>query len=542
VIRKSGDIDVHVIRVDDGDAPPVRTAQAPPAPLRHEVHLRPYLDALGYTAAATAAAWALFTPPDLSTEAMIQLLGVVLAALRCGTGPSILSAILSALAFNFLFTEPRFSFRIDDPSYLVACGAMLLVGLAISTLVNRVRERAAAVQEHERESLALYSLTRELADAHTDADIARVTLAHLRDAIAGDLAFMVPVGPEAISAAGVLASYGLPDWLGPNEFGVARWCWLHGQPAGEGTTNLPGSAGLFLPLAARQGRNGVLAVRRAAGRPPISSKQRLLLETFAEQAALALERVRMADERQRARQEAETERLRSTLLASVSHDLRTPLAAITGAASSLADGSARLSEATRRELVGGILEQTRRLNDLIANLVFATRLESGSIELRKEWTSIEEVIGAALRRAHEPLRDHQVRVHVPPSLPLVQADPVLIEQGLYLLFENAASHTPKGSDVDVRAWAQDGSLLIEVSDNGPGIPEAERARVFRRFVRRPGSAGMGLGLPICEGIFMAHGGRAWAVGGRERGAAFRVLLPLPAAQPPRPTEAEVAQS
>jgi two-component system sensor histidine kinase KdpD len=312
--------------------------------------------------------------------------------------------------------------------------------------------------------------------------------------------------------------------------------WLHGKPAGESTSNLPGAMGLFLPLLTRQGRLGVLAVRRAERTLAISSRQRLLIETFAEQATLALERVRMADERQRARQQAETERLRSTLLSSVSHDLRTPLATITGAASSLADAGMQLPEATRRELAAGIPEQTQRLNDLIANLVFATRLESGDVELRKEWTSIEEVIGAALRRAHDQLRAHRVAVQVPASLPLVEADPVLLEQGLYILLENAARHTPAGTAVEVRAWTAESALLVEVRDQGPGVAEADRLRVFRRFERGARSAGMGLGLSICEGIFRAHGGRVWIEPGPADGAAFRALLPLPAAQPRAPAE------
>jgi two-component system sensor histidine kinase KdpD len=173
--------------------------------------------------------------------------------------------------------------------------------------------------------------------------------------------------------------------------------------------------------------------------------------------------------------------------------------------------------------------------------VFATRLEAGGVELRKEWTSIEEVVGAALRRAQDQLREHQVQAQIAPSLPLVEADPVLLEQGLYILLENAARHTPKGTRVDVRAWTQDDAMLVEVSDEGPGIPEPDRTRVFQRFVRGPRSAGMGLGLAICEGIFKAHGGRAWIEPGRERGIAFRVLLPLPAAQPPPPADVDEAR-
>jgi two-component system sensor histidine kinase KdpD len=540
LIGRSGDIDVHAIRVDgERDGPAPAADAAPPSPRRSAP--RHYLLALGCTALATGAAWLLYSPPDLSSEAMVMMLGIVLAALLCGIGPALVAALVSVAAFNFLFTEPRFSFAVADPTDVVALLVMLIVGFTMASLVERVHERAEATQERERETAALFSLTRELAQSETVADVGQTTVAHLRDAFAGDIAVLVPTADGALGEGSVVASSGVPDWLDERALAVARWCWDHGKAAGEGTPNLPGSPASFVPLHAPEGRAGVLALRRAPGNSAIPARQRLLLATFAEQAALALGRVRSTAERLRAQRDAERERLRSTLLSSVSHDLRTPLATITGAASSLLDDGARHGEAARRELAQSVLDEAQRLDDLIANLVFATRLDAGGVELRREWVSIEEVVGAALRRAAEPLRSHRVDLHIAPDLPLVQADAVLLEQALYNLLENAARHTAPGTRVEVGCEAKDGSLVLEVADEGPGVPAADRERVFRRFERGPKSAGMGLGLPICAGIFEAHGGRVWVATDRAVGAAFRASLPLPAEPPQRPVEApEVA--
>jgi len=536
VIRQSRDIDVYVIRGEaEGETAarvPTDEAVAPPS----RIEWGKWSSALAYTACSVALAWLLFAPPDLSAEALLLILGVVVTALRCGRWPSLLASLLSALAFNFLFIEPRHTFSVTEPSYLFAFGAMVLVGLTLSSLVAEVRERAEAAREREAEGTALHSLTRELADAQTVEEIGRITLAHVRDLVRADLAMLVAARGGVLDIGSLVGVVGDTDWLGQDEFAVARWCHDHGKAAGTGTRNLPGTRALFLPLLSRRGKEAVVGVHLGPGRAPLTPKQRLLFDTFLEQAALAFERVALAEERQRARQEAENERLRSTLLASVSHDLRTPLTTITGAASSLVDAAAQHSEATRHELAASILGQANRLNDLIANLMFATRLESGNVQLRREWTSVEEVVGTALRRA--PLRQHRVAVDIAARLPLVDADPVLLEQAVYNLLENAARHTPEGTLVEVRAWTQDAAIVIEVADEGPGIRPAEQSRLFRRFERGSGSAGMGLGLAISEGIVKAHGGRAWAEPGRRRGAAFRLMLPLPPAQPRVPDEAE----
>lgn len=534
VIRRSRGIDVYVIggQADGEPLPPPEAAESRAPAARG--HAKDHAVALGITAVAVAFAWLLFDPPDLSTEALVLTLGVVATAWCCGRWPALVAALLSALAFNFLLIEPRFTFAVAEPAYLLAFVAMGIVGIGVSSLVAAARERTAAARDRESELTALHSLTRELAEAEDSAMIGQVLVSHLRDLLPTDLAVLVAPPGQPVALANLVATHGPTDWIDADSLAVAHWCQDHGKAAGAGTQNLPGTDALFLPLRSRRGKEGVLGLRLRAQPRALTPKQRMLVDTFVEQAALAIERVSLAAERHRAHQEMEAERLRSTLLASVSHDLRTPLTTITGAASSLVNAHELHDAATRQELAASILAQANRLNDLIANLVFATRLESGHVDLRRQWTSLEEVVGAALRRA--PLQQHRVTVHFAAGLPLVDADPVLLEQAVYNLLENAARHTPAGTQVEVLAFRQDDGVVLEVADDGPGIAPASHDTVFRRFVRGAGSAGMGLGLAITEGIVKAHGGRAWIVPDRARGVAFRVLLPIPAAQPQVPHE------
>jgi len=541
VIRHSGDIDVYVIHDDaEVDAAP-RPAAAPQSRHGWRPDWRGHAGAVLWTALAVATAWLLFEPPDLSVEALVLILGVVVTAQRHGRWPAVAASLLGALAFDYLFIEPRFTFTVADPAYLFAFGVMLAVGLTVGSLVVQLRERAAAAREHEAEVTVLHSFARELADAETVEDIGRTTVAHLRDVVRADLAVLVATPGEAIGLAGVVATHGAIDWLGPSELAIARWCWDHGTAAGLGTNNLPGTGVLFVPLRSLRGKEGVLGLHPHRVDDAPDTKHRLLLDTFAEQAALAFERLALAEERQRARNEAAAERLRSTLLASVSHDLRTPLATITGSASSLLD-DASTDLAVRNELLHGIATEAHRLNELIANLVFATQLEDGRTTLRTQWTSVEEIVGAALRRARDVLQQHEVDVAVAADLPLLQADPVLLEQAIYLLLDNAARHTPAGTHVRVAASAQGHELAIEVADDGPGIPAPMRARIFQRFERGEGSTGMGLGLPICAAILAAHGGTASLLPSSGRGATFRLRLPVPSEQPRLPPSDDDAEA
>lgn len=532
VIRNSRDMDVAVIDCESEQA----TTPTAPRPGVHgpasRTTPRDYVMAIGFTAAAVAAAMSAFDPPDLSTEAMMLMLGVAAAAHWCGRWPSLLAALLSALSFNFLMIEPRYTFDIADPSYLLAFSAMAVIGIGIGTLVAAVRESANAARTREDEVAAMLSLTRELADANDVQEVGRITLSHLRDVVRSDLAvFVVPAGGEIVMGA-LVATHGPTDWLDPAALAVARWSHLHGKPAGAGTSELPGTRGLFLPLQSKRGKEGVLGLHVDPDRGVPSPHQRRIVDAFAEQAAAACERLALAVERALARSEIETERLRSTLLASVSHDLRTPLTTITGAASRLVHEASSLDAVTRDELAGSLLSESNRLNDLVANLLFATRLESGAITLRKQWTSIAEVVGSALGRS--PLEGRTVDVRIAPDLPFLDADPILLEQAIFNLLDNAARHTPPGTRVAIRGNAQDDAVVVDVEDDGPGIDPERRDSLFRRFARGRHSSGLGLGLAICSGIVLAHGGHVQVEPVEPRGTRFRLRLPVPSTQPRLP--------
>jgi two-component system sensor histidine kinase KdpD len=310
---------------------------------------------------------------------------------------------------------------------------------------------------------------------------------------------------------------------------VVEWVWQHEQAAGQSTDTLPSANALFVPLRGSRGKLGVLAVSPSEPRRFFDPDQRQLLDTFASQLAGALERARLAQEAQRAQIETETERMRSSLLSSVSHDLRTPLAVVTGAASTLLEDDAKLAPTSRRELLETVQEESMRLTRLVRNLLDMTRLASGALRVTKEWQPLEEVIGSALNRVEDRLKGREVKVTLPDDLPLVPLDAVLLEQVLINLLENAAKYTPAGTPIEISARAEPPGVLVEIADRGPGIPAEDASRVFEKFFRLPRegrSGGAGLGLAICRGVVEAHGGKIWAENRPEGGAVFRFTLPI----------------
>ncbi len=477
---------------------------------------------------------------ELSNVSMVLLAGVVIAAVAFGRGPAVLAAVLAVAVYDFGFVPPRFTLRVSDTQYLVLLAVMLLVAIVTGTLTAWLRDQRGAAEARERQTAALYRLGHDLANARTAAEVLRAAAERITSLLGTPVAALLP-GPDGR----VEVVQGDPDLFGggEDERRIAQWAYENGEPAGLEGQGFPSPRALHLPLRAAARSLAVLAVR--APQPPAAWGAGLhLLRAMAAQAALALERCRLADEAQEARTQAETERARSTLLSSVSHDLRTPLAAITGAASSLRETGAGLPEATRRELVDEIFEQSERLNRLIGNLLDMTRLESGALRVRKEWHSLEEVIGAALVRLEAALGDRPVRVRVPEDLPLAPLDDVLFEQVVWNLVENAHKQAPPGTEIEIAASIRGGALVVEVADRGPGLAPGEERRVFEKFYRgrhagtRPG---FGLGLAICRGIVEAHGGTIEAANRPGGGALFTVCLPLEG-EPPRIEEEPEAEA
>ena len=522
IVRGSGEVDVYIISGERGEelqaARPATGGRAKPAQ---------YLWSAAVVLASTVLCWAMHGRFDRSNLIMVYLLGVAFVATRYGRGPSAFTALLSVAAFDFFFVPPYLTFAVADTQYLVTFGVMLLVSVLISTLAARVRAQADAARQRERRTQVLYAMSRDLAAARTVEEVARTTSRHVTDVLGGRAAVLVPASGGALAPAS-----GDAETDTARERAVAQWAFDHGQVAGLGTDTLPGASAAWFPLRGSQSTLGVAGVSPDPAHLPLRPDQRDLLEALVRQAASGLERARLAEEAQQARVDVEAERLRSTLLSSVSHDLRTPLATITGAASTLLQ-DASLGNDSRQELQAAIYEEAVRLNRLVTNLLDMTRLESGSLQINRDWHSVEELVGSALARLEPVLRGRTVRARVPGDLPLVPVDGILVEQALVNLLENAAKHTDPPGAVEISARAEKGSMMVEVSDEGPGLPPGTEERVFEKFYRA-GSArrGFGLGLPICRAIATAHGGDVRAERRDPRGTRFRLTLPLGETPPP----------
>jgi two-component system, OmpR family, sensor histidine kinase KdpD len=521
LVQGSGEIDVYVISGEREDAPaplPVRAAT-----LRTDWVA--YARAAAIVAVATAVDWLGFPFSELANLVMVYLLGIVAVAMRHGRGPSLFAAVLSVAAFDFFFVPPFFTFAVSDTRYLFTFAVMLLVGLVISSLTVRIRRQAEAARDRERRTAALYAMSRDLAGTRGVDDILTSAVRHIGDVFRTQVVALLP------DASGRLAPWSgvtPPFALDGNERAVGQWVHEHRQVAGLGTSTLPGASALYLPLVASRGALGALGVRPADRHAFSSPEQFHQLETFVNQTALALERAQLAEQAREAEVSAETERLRNSLLSSVSHDLRTPLATITGAASTMLDGDLNLDRQTQRELIESVRDEADRLNRLVQNLLEMTQLEAGTLKLTRDWHPLEEIVGAALNRLRKRLEDRPLNLKIPPELPLVQIDDVLIEQVLVNLLDNALKYTPAGSPITIVATAGEGRLTVEIADKGPGLPAGQEDRVFERFYRADpiGGRGVGLGLAICRGIIRAHDGRIWAQNLPGGGVAFLFTLPL----------------
>jgi two-component system sensor histidine kinase KdpD len=525
--RKSGDIDVYVI---SGDRLPPTGQAGPRSAARSPIDLLWALGVVALCTAASATVARYLTPVNL---VMIYLLGVVVVSLRFGRRAAILAAVLSVATFDFFVVPPRWTFAVGESEYLITFAVMLLTGLVISTLVARVRFQVDSARRHERRTAALFAISRELAATQSRDQIARTAVEHVTAAVDARAVILLPDPQRKLVPLGSDVGGFLPS---EHDEAVAKWVLEHGEVAGRGTKTLPGAEAVYLPLAASHGTVGVLGVVTTDERAA-DPEQLRLLEALAALAGLALERAALTAEAERIRLDMETERLRSSLLSAVSHDLRTPLSVITGAASTLLDGDRPPTASTVQELVTAILNEAERLNRLVGNLLDMTRLEAGALQVHKQWQPIEEVLGAVLNRLSRLLADHPVATHLPPDLPFAPFDDLLIQQVLINLLENVVRHTPPGTSIDLSACVQDHALQVEVADRGPGLPAGDPQRLFEKFARGADAdarRGAGLGLAICRGIIALHGGQIHAENRPAGGAVFRFSLPLEGSPPASP--------
>ncbi len=526
LVRRSGEIDIYVISSEQEVAPPRRAARRV-----RRTNWRELAWTIAMVVSATAIGQAMFPYFELSSIIMVFLLGVVIVAPLLSRPFTILASILSVAAFDFFFVPPYFTFAVADKRFIVTFAIMLIVAIVISSLTLRIRQQADAARHRERRTAALYDLSRELASTGDAESLLRAAVRHISEVFASRAVVLLPMPGGGLATK---AAHPAPFEIDAHEGGVSQWVYEHGQMAGLGTETLPGARALYVPLIATRGTVGVLGVQPSDGRAIVDPEQLHLLETFANQTALALERAALAEEAQRAQVDIEAERLRNALLSSVSHDLRTPLTSIAGAASTLLEGERAIDPGTRRDLTQAIHEEAGRLNRLVNNLLDMGRLESGAAQVRREWHPLEEVVGAAIGRLERRLAGRGVTTDLPADLPLVPIDGVLIEQVLINLLDNAIRYTPPGSPIEISARLADQAVTVEIADRGPGLPPGSEQRVFDKFYQagpRGTRDGVGLGLPICRAIVEAHGGRIWAANRPEGGVAFRFTLPLESSPP-----------
>lgn len=491
------------------------------------------------TAAAASVGMALLATPllawlDLANIAMLFLLVVLLVAVRFGRGPSVLATCVSVACFDFFFVPPRFSFAVSDLQYTITFAVMLAVGLITGHLTAGLRFQARVASYRETRARALYEFARELSGVLLTEQIVETTARFVQSTFGVKATLLVPDAEQRLR---------LPPGAEPHEaldIGVAQWAFDHAESAGLGTDTLPANPLFYMPLVAPMRTRGVLAVQPQQRRWIMIPEQRQHLDTFAALTAIALERVHYIEVAQEALVNMESERLRNSLLAALSHDLRTPLTSLVGLSESLAGSRPALS-APQLELANALHAESLRMTALVANLLDMARIESGELKFNLQWQPLEEVVGSALRASRLPLTDHQVSTRLPAGLPLLRFDAMLMERVLCNLLENAAKYTPPGSSIVVQAQHVGGFVRVTVYDNGPGLPKGREEAIFEKFTRgekESAKPGVGLGLAICRAIVQAHGGIIEATQSPLGGAA--VTFTLPVGTPPEAPEIEEA--
>ncbi|MEO8674520.1 MAG: two-component system sensor histidine kinase KdpD [Casimicrobiaceae bacterium] len=519
----------------------VARAQAPaanePAAARSRMSgdWRSYGGALGLSAAATLVAFPLQHWFELSNIVMLFLLAVVGAALAFGRRPAIVAAVVNVLAFDFFFVPPRFTFAVSDAQYVFTFAVMLIVGLVVGQLTARLRFQARFAARGEEQARQLFEMARELSAALAPEQVAEIGEQFVTGTARAKCAVLTLAEDETLRPAATAGA-------GPTvDMAIARWCVDHAEPAGIGTDTLPAAGKLYLPLKAPVRTRGVLVVEPDDAATLMVPEQRRLLETCAALIAIALERVHFVTVAQRTLVDMESERLRNSVLSALSHDLRTPLTALVGLSETLARELARGDTGGGEAKALAIRDQARRTARLVDNLLEMARLEAGRVDVRKDWQSLEELVGSALAALESSLVGRPVEVALPADLPLVSCDGVLIERVFVNLIENATKYTPPGTPIRIAARAADGEFEVAIEDRGPGLPPGRERSIFDKFTRgNPESVvpGVGLGLAICRAIVEAHRGTIRAEN-RDGGGA-RFVFTLPADEPPpAPAEPEM---
>jgi two-component system sensor histidine kinase KdpD len=529
LVRRAGNISVNVIKGDELPSEKPAKPAVQTAARAEPFNPRPYLMALLISAIGLGAA-ALIKPHfGIENVDLVFLTAVVVVAVRYGLWPSLLTSLIASLAYNFFFLPPIYTFTITDPTNVIAFFFFMLIAILVSNVAARVRTQADTAIGRIRTTEQLYAFSRKLAGTATLDDVLWATAYQTALMLAVRVVVLLP--DDGLLT--VKAGYPPEDELDKADLAAANWAWSNDRPAGRGSDTLPGAKRLFLPMRTGRGLIGVIGIDDDRSGPLLTPDQRRLLDALVDQGALAIERVLLVEDMDRVKRTVESERLRSALLTSISHDLKTPLASVLGSASTMRDLGSSLSDSEKRDLLATVIDESERLNRFIANLLDMTRLESGAVVPNAALHDVGEIVGSALRRAGKILARHKVSLQLDADLPMLKLDAVLFEQVIFNLLDNAAKYAPADTTISIRSFRDRDSVSLQVVDEGDGIPPDELESVFDKFYRaqkgdhvRPGT---GLGLAISRGFIEAMAGRITAANRTDRsGAVITVRLPIPA--------------
>jgi len=526
LVRRTGNISVNVIAGDElpqGIKPAVQTAAR-----SEPFNPRPYLMALLITAIGLGAAGLIKPYFGIENVDLVFLTAVVGVAVRYGLWPSLVASVAASLAYNFFFLPPIYTFTITDPTNIAAFFFFMLIAILVSNVAARVRTQADTAIGRIRTTEQLYAFSRKLAGTATLDDVLWATAYQTALMLKVRVVLLLP--EEGVLT--VKAGYPPEDELDKADLAAANWAWSNDRPAGRGSDTLPGAKRLFLPMRTGRGLIGAIGIDDDRTGPLLTPDQRRLLDALVDQGALAIERVLLVEDMDRVKRTVESERLRSALLTSISHDLKTPLASVLGAASTMRDLASNLSDTEKRDLLATVIDESERLNRFIANLLDMTKLESGAIVPNTALHDVGEIVGSALHRAGKILARHKVSLELAADLPMLELDAVLFEQVLFNLLDNAAKYSPPDTTISISSIREKNAVSLQVADEGEGIPPTELESVFDKFYRaqkgdhvRPGT---GLGLAISRGFVEAMGGRITAANRADRkGAVITIRLPIP---------------
>jgi two-component system, OmpR family, sensor histidine kinase KdpD len=528
LVRRSGNISVHVIAGDTIAGQPIPKKSVRAAEHGDPFNPRPYIAALGAVTAALVFGELINAWVGAANSDLVFLTAIVAVAVRFGLLPSLLASVASSLAYNYFFLPPIYTFTITDPTNVAAFAFFTLVAVIVSSVAARGRTQAMAAMDRARTTESLHAFSRKLAGAGTLDDVLWATAYQTALMLKVRVVLLLPENGKIA----VKAGYPPEDILDDADLAAANWAWQNDRVAGRGSDTLPGAKRLFVPMHTGRGAIGVMGIDSDKPGPLLTPDQRRLLDALGDQGALAIERVKLVEDMDRVERVAETERLRSALLTSISHDLKTPLAAVLGSASTLRDLAEKLTDAEKVELLATIIDESDRLNRFIANLLDMTKLESGAIAPNVALHDLGEIVGSALRRAARILSRHHVELELAPDLPMLELDAVLFEQVIFNLLDNAAKYAPTETTIRIQAWRNADSVSLRVLDEGSGIPASDLEHIFDKFYRAQKTdqvrAGTGLGLAISRGFVEAMHGTIVAANRADRtGAMFTISLPIP---------------